>query len=191
MLGQIKWITEQHPGITHPTFYNFSWKVSELESVRIGKRQNWNLSELECVRIIWSLNIPYKWDKYCLSSNLNICHVPTEVSYAMICITMVTQAKFAPYLKNLKILTLSDSDTFQFCHCPWHFPILTLPMTLSNSDTAHDTFQFWLFPIPGRLFHNSSLKIRLSTFPNFINFVNWRILKLKNCERVGTSFEFT
>ena len=41
------------------------------------------VSELESVRIIWSLKIHYKWDKYCLSSNLNICHVPIEVSYAM------------------------------------------------------------------------------------------------------------
>ena len=48
---------------------------------------------------------------------------------------MVTQALFAPYLKNLKILTRSNSDTFQF----WHFPILTL--------SDYDTFQFWLFPI--------------------------------------------
>ena len=27
------------------------WKVSELESVRIGKCQNWKVSELESVRI--------------------------------------------------------------------------------------------------------------------------------------------
>ena len=36
---------------------------------------------------------------------------------------------------HFPILTLSNSDTFQF----WHFPILTL----SNSDTI----QFWHFPI--------------------------------------------
>ena len=35
------------------------WKVSELESVRIGACQNWSVSELESVRIIWSLKIPY------------------------------------------------------------------------------------------------------------------------------------
>ena len=112
-----------------------NWKVSALESVRIGKCQNWKVSELEGVRIICSLKIPYKWDKYCLSSNLSTCHGPVDVSYALICIIMVTQASFAPYLKNLQILTLSNSDTFRF----WHFPILTL----SNSDT----FQFWHFPI--------------------------------------------
>ena len=28
-----------------------NWKVSELESVRIGKCQNWKVSELESVRI--------------------------------------------------------------------------------------------------------------------------------------------
>ena len=92
--------------------------------------RDWKVSKLESVRI-------RKW---------------IEVSYAMICITMVTQASFAPYVKNLKILKLSDSDTFRF----WHFSILTLSnsdtfrfwhfpiMTLSNSDT----FQFWRFPIP-------------------------------------------
>ena len=84
-------------------------------------------------------------------------HVPIEVFYAMICILMVTQASFAPYLKNLEILTLSNSDTFQFGHFPirtlsnsdpfqcwhipiqWHFSILTL--------SESDTFQFWHFPI--------------------------------------------
>ena len=59
-----------------------------------------------------------------------ICHVPIEVSYAMVCITMVMYASFAPYFKNLKILTLPDSNPFRF----WYFPLLTL----SNSDT----FQF-------------------------------------------------
>ena len=37
----------------NPIFAHFgrNWKVSELESVRIGKCQNWKVSELESVRI--------------------------------------------------------------------------------------------------------------------------------------------
>ena len=69
--------------------------------------------------------------------------------------------------QSVRILTLSNSDTFQFCHFPiltlsdsdtfrfWHFLILTLSdsdifrfwhfliLTLSNSDI----FQSWHFPI--------------------------------------------
>ena len=140
-----------------------NWKVSELESVRIGKCQNRKVSELESVRIIWSLKIPYKWDKYCLSSNYNICHVPIGVSCTMIWYPSIICPIFKEsensdtfWFWHFPILTLSDSDTFQFWHFRfWHFPILTLSnsdtfqfwhfpiLTLSNSDT----FQFWHFPI--------------------------------------------
>ena len=132
----------------NPIFAHFrrNWKVSELESFRIGKcqnwkGQNWKVSESESVRIGKCQNYlefkdSLKWDKYCSSSNLSVCHVPIEVSNATICITMVTQASFAPYLKNLKILTLSNPDTFQF----WQFPILTL-------STFQGKNAFWHFPI--------------------------------------------
>ena len=136
-------------------------KVSELESVRIGKCQNLKVSELKSARFFWSLNIPYKWAKLCLSSNLSICHVPIEVSYAMVCITMVTKASFTPYLRNLKILTLSiltlsdsdtfHSDTFRFWHFQfssnmgkigfWHFPILTLSNPPSISEALTSSYQ--------------------------------------------------
>ena len=107
-----------------------NWKMSEVESVRIGKCQNWKVSELESVKFFWSLKIPYKWAKLCLSSILSVWHVPIEVSNDMVCTIMVTQASFFPTFKESE-----NSNTFQF----WHFPILTL----SNSDA----FQFWHFPI--------------------------------------------
>ena len=37
-----------------------NWKVSELQSVRIAKFQNWKVSELVSVRIFWSSKIPYE-----------------------------------------------------------------------------------------------------------------------------------
>ena len=52
-------------------------KVSELESVRIGTGQNRKVSKMESFRIFWSLKFPY-------------ANAPIEVSYAMVCITMVT-----------------------------------------------------------------------------------------------------
>ena len=92
---------------------------------------------------------------------LKYCHVPKAVSYVMVCITTVTLASFAPYLKNLKILKISNYDTF----CYWHFLILTLSnfdpfyfwhfpiLTLSNFDPFQflpnsETVGFWHFPIP-------------------------------------------
>ena len=152
-----------------------NWKVSELESVRIGNCQNRNVSELEGVRIGKCQNY---WEfKDSFNFNLEICQVPIEVSSAIICNTKVTQASFAQYLKNLKILTLSnsnpfrfwhfpiltlsDSDTFLFRHFPiltlsdsntfqfWHFPILTLSNFFQNGQKMdYDTFQSWNFPIP-------------------------------------------
>ena len=138
-----------------------NWKVSKLESVRIGKCHSWNLSEMESVRNIWSFKMPYNWAKYCLSSNLSIHYLSVEVSYVMVCITMVTQASFGLYLNYLKIMTISHSDTFQFWHFPiltlsdsdtfqfWHFQALTLSNFVQNGQKLDcNTFQFWHFPIP-------------------------------------------
>ena len=66
--------------IRSPTFLKWNSLISWFRSSIIVKGP---------VRIIWSLKIPYRWDKHCLSSNLNIWHVPIEVSYAMICIWLV------------------------------------------------------------------------------------------------------
>ena len=45
-----------------------NWKVSELESVRIGKCQNWKVSELESVRVGKCQN----WKVSEFSDSLNI-----------------------------------------------------------------------------------------------------------------------
>ena len=71
--------------------------MSELENVRIWKRQNLNLSEFELVRI-WKCQNPSKPDNVRIWKSQNFSKP-----------------------ENVQILTFSDPDIFRF----WHFPDLT------------------------------------------------------------------
>ena len=122
-------------------------KVSESESVRIGKCQNWKVSESESVRIgkcqnylefkdsLWMSQILFK-----KQFRFMTCAKRSLVYHGLI--HKHTYIWFAPYLKNLKMLTLSNSDTsnsdtFRFWHFPilkknafWHFPILQIQSSM-------------------------------------------------------------
>ena len=146
-----------------------NWKVSESESVRIGKCQNWKVSELESVRIAEKCPVPFI---ILTRSNLrSFWHFPVRA------VSDTFQSEQFLTLSNLSSFwhfpISAVSDTFQF----WHFPIWAVSdtfqsqqfLTLSNSDTFQsqhfltlsnsDTFQskqvltlsklssFWQFPI--------------------------------------------